>query len=118
MVAFGMDKSKIAIDAQNSTNLLRENVLNTAFKCIFRFCNPRQNILELYSVLVHVRFATSKAKLDIWNNKLGTRVASRVAERLKTEDIRKLGNIRKISILGGDIAHSPLKKLGLVNRSQ
>ena len=65
MMAFGMDKSKIAIDAQNSTNLLGENVLNTAFKCIYRFWNPLHNILELYSVLVHVRFATSKTKLDI-----------------------------------------------------
>ena len=27
--------------------------------------NPGHNILELYNVLVHVRFSTSKTKLDI-----------------------------------------------------
>ena len=51
--------------------------------------NPGHNILELYNVLVKVRFATSKTKHDIYYNKPGIRVASRVAERLW-----KLGNIR------------------------
>ena len=36
--------------------------------------------------------------------RLCMRVASRVAERLKTYDLRKLGNSRKISNLGGHIA--------------
>ena len=59
-------------------------------------CNPVHNILELYSVLVQVRCATSKAKLDLYYNKLGIRVTSRAAERLKTYDLSKLGNIIKI----------------------
>ena len=37
-------------------------------------------------------------------SKLGIRVASRVTERLKTQNLKKLGNIRKISDLGGHIA--------------
>ena len=41
-------------------------------------------MLELYSVLVQGRFATSKAKLDILYNKLGIQVALQVAERLMT----------------------------------
>ena len=49
--------------------------------------NPGYNILELHNILVKIRFTTSKTKLDIWYSKLGTRAASRVAERLK-----KLGN--------------------------
>ena len=67
-------------------------------------CNPGHNILELYNILVKIRFTSSKTKLDIQYSKLGTRVTSRVAERLKTQDLRKLGNIRKISSLGGHIA--------------
>ena len=35
-------------------------------------------------------------------------VASQVAKRLKTLDLRKLGNIRKISKLGGDRAKCPV----------
>ena len=45
--------------------------------------NPGHNILKLSSVLVQDRLATSKAILDIWYNKLGIRVLSRVAEQLK-----------------------------------
>ena len=66
--------------------------------------NPGHNILELYSILVQIRFPTSKRKLDIQYSKLGIRVASRIAERLRTQDLRKLGNIRKISTLGGHMA--------------
>ena len=36
--------------------------------------------------------------------KLGMRVASRVAEQLKTWELRKLGNDRKMSNLDGHIA--------------
>ena len=49
--------------------------------------NPGHNILELYNILVKIRFTTSKTKLDIWHSKVGTRVAPRVAERLKTYDL-------------------------------
>ena len=40
-------------------------------------------------------------------NKLVIRVASRVAKQLKTVDLRKWGNVRKISNSGGDsLVHS------------
>ena len=55
--------------------------------------NLGHNILELYNILVQVRFTTSKTKLDIWYSKLSIRVASRVAEqrkkRLGSQEIRK-----------------------------
>ena len=57
-------------------------------------------MLEFYNILVEIRFTTSKTKLDIQYSKLG----ARVAERLKTEDLRKLGNIRENSNLDGLIA--------------
>ena len=66
--------------------------------------NPGHNILELYNILVQIRFTTSNKKLDIQYSELGIRVASRNAERFKTQDFNKLGNIRKISNLGGQIA--------------
>ena len=60
--------------------------------------NPSHNILELYSVLVKVRFVTSKRKLNIYNNKLSNiRFAPRVTKQFETTDLRELGNFRKIS---------------------
>ena len=58
------------------------------------------HILEFY-VLVEIRLSTSKTKRDIWYSKFGIRVASRVADDLR---LKILGNIRKISNLGGDTA--------------
>ena len=48
------------------------------------WAGPGNYILENYNILVETRFTTSKTKLDILYSKLGTRVASRVAKRLKT----------------------------------
>ena len=58
--------------------------------------NHGHNILDLYNILVQIRFTTSKMKFDIQVSKLGIRVAPRVIKRLKTWDLKKLGNIRKI----------------------
>ena len=52
-----------------------------AFSCKY---NPGHNILELCNVLVQAWFAACKVELDIWYNKLGVRIASRVAERIMT----------------------------------
>ena len=46
------------------------------------------HIMELYNVLIQVRFTTSKAKLVI---KLDIRVALQFAKRLKTQGLRKVG---------------------------
>ena len=51
--------------------------------------NLGHNILALFSNLARVRIATSKTIHDIQYNKLDTRVALRVAERLKTQEIRR-----------------------------
>ena len=41
---------------------------------------------------------------DFWNcQKVNLRVNSRVAKRLKTEDLRKLGNFQKILVRDGEI---------------
>ena len=49
--------------------------------------NPGHNILELYSVLLQVRFATSKTKLDISYN-------------LVNESSHKLPNNLRLRVLG------------------
>ena len=46
--------------------------------------NLDHNILELYNILVQIRFTISKTEFDIQYSKLGMRVASRVAEQLKS----------------------------------
>ena len=66
--------------------------------------NPGHNILALFNNLAQVEIAPYKTILDIWHNKLATRVTSQVTEWLKTQYLRKLGNIRKMSNLGGDVA--------------
>ena len=50
------------------------------------YYSPGHNILELYNILAQIQFTTSKRKLDIKYRKLGIKVASRVAERLKTSN--------------------------------
>ena len=47
--------------------------------------NHGHNILKLYNVLIHARLSASKMKRDIQYRKLGIRVA----ERLKSQDLRK-----------------------------
>ena len=65
--------------------------------------NLGQNIWRVFHFLVQVFFTTSETELDYYHQKVSVRVASRIAERLKTQDLRKLGNLRKIpEILGID----------------
>ena len=54
--------------------------------------------MKLYNILMKVWCPTSKTKLDIKYNKLGTQDDSWVAKRLKTWDLGKLGNIKKSHI--------------------
>ena len=82
---------------QNSTISLRVQYIH----------NLSCNILELYTILVYMRFATDKAKLDIQYNKFGMQVASRIVKRIKTEDLRKLGKILKTSNQVGYIVQCP-----------
>ena len=75
----------------------------------FEFCsnNLGNNILELYNVLVQIIFTTSKTKRDIQHSKLSIWVASRVAELLKIQNLRKQGNFKKNLYLTGSITQYP-----------
>ena len=52
---------------------------------------------DSFDVLTNFPFTTSETMRDYDLHKCYTRVVSRVAEQLKTYDLRKLGNIRKVS---------------------
>ena len=70
--------------------------------------NHGHNILGLDNVLIQTRLTTNKTKRNIQYTKLGITIASRVAKRLKTQDLRKSRNARKILNLCGDIAQCPV----------
>ena len=63
--------------------------------------NTGHNILELYNISLQLLLTTSKSKLCIGN-------VSPVAERLKTQNLRKFVNIGKMSNLGGHIGQYPV----------
>ena len=46
--------------------------------------NRGQNIWRLFHVLAHFLYTTGETELDYYYQKVSVRVASRVAERLKT----------------------------------
>ena len=64
-------------------------------------CSTKQlqswkNTWRLFHVLTQFLFTTSETKLDYYHQKVSVRVTSRVAEGLKTQDLRKLGNFKKV----------------------
>ena len=59
--------------------------------------NLRQNICRHFNILAKFLFTTSETKLDYYHQKVNVQIASRVAERRKTWDLRKLGNFKEIT---------------------
>ena len=64
-------------------------------------CSTKQlqswkNTWRLFHILTQFLFTTSETKLDYYHQKVSVRVTSRVAEGLKTQDLRKLGNFKKV----------------------
>ena len=55
-----------------------------------------QNICRIFHVFVQFLLTTSDMELDFYHQKVDMRVASRVAQGLKTCDLRKLGHFKKI----------------------
>ena len=60
---------------------------------LFENYYPGYDILEFYNILVQIQFTTSKTKLDIQYSKLVTRVAERLKDLRKLENIRNIGQI-------------------------
>ena len=100
-----MYMSKVQKKVKHHENIFLETFLQFLI-CgnLFENYNSGYDILELYNILVQIQFTTSKTKLDFQYSKLGIQVALQVAKQRKALDLRKLGNIREISNLGGHIA--------------
>ena len=69
--------------------------------------NQFRNILRLFDVLPNFSFTTSET-IDDYYMVYTRRATSRVAERLKTQDLRKLGKIREVYKLHRMIAQCPV----------
>ena len=68
-----------------------------------RLYNLGQNIWRLFHFLAQFLFTTNETELGYYHQKVNVRVASRVAERLKTYDLSKSENFKKIpEMLGLD----------------
>ena len=73
--------------------------------------NLGQNIRRLCHFLAQLFFTTSEMELDYFHKEASVGVAPRVAERLKTKDLRKLGDFQKISeMLGFDGEYPAVKR--------
>ena len=74
------------------------------FLCDIAVYNLGQNICRLFLLfLAQFLFTISETEPDYYHQKASERVASRDTERLKTLDLRKLGNFQKIpEMLGFD----------------
>ena len=70
--------------------------------------NHFHNIMRLFDILPNFPFAATETMRDYDLQTCYIRVASRVPERIKTEDLRKLGNIRKVSKLHRMIVQCPV----------
>ena len=55
-----------------------------------------QKICRLFHVFAQFLLTTSKTELDFYHQKVDVRVASRVAQGLKTCDLRKFRHFKKI----------------------
>ena len=64
-----------------------------------RVFNHSHNISRLFDVLPNFSFTTSEIMREYYLQTWYVPVASRVAKQLKSYDVRKLGNIRKVSKL-------------------
>ena len=65
--------------------------------------NLEQNIWRLFHFLAEFFFTTNETELGYYHQKVNVQDASRVVERLKTSDLKKLGNFKKIpEMLGFD----------------
>ena len=68
-----------------------------------RFYSLEQDIFRLSRVLAHYLFTRSETELGYYHYHVNVRVASRVTERRKTFEVKKLENFNKIpEILGFD----------------
>ena len=67
---------------------------------VTHYCNLGQNICRIFHFLAQFLFTTSETKLDYYHQKVNVQVAYQVAEQLKAENPRKLGNFEMLGFNG------------------
>ena len=82
---------------------------------LYQNYNQPHNSLRLFDVLPNFPFTTSETMCGYYLQTWCIQVPSRVAERFKAQDLRKLGNIRKRSKLQMMIAQYPFENESFVN---
>ena len=90
-------------DCKHNSRLANRKIyLEAGWKLELNY-NLGQKNCRFFYILAQFLFATSETELDYYPQKVNVRVTSRVAKQLKTKDLRKLGNFKKISeVLGSD----------------
>ena len=83
------------------------------------FFNKKKTLAQMFSCEFSEISQNTFFTEHLWTTaSVGIRVTSRVAERLKTQNLRKLGNISRISELGGDTAQSPISPPEMIFQQQ
>ena len=67
-----------------------KKVISMWISTTFFLNNLGQKICRLFHFLAQLVFTTSEMELDYYHQKVNVRVASRIAEWLKTKEIREL----------------------------
>ena len=95
------------------------------YRCFLKSCKnytfkPSHNILTLFNNLAQVRIATSKTIPNVHNNKLATRVASRVPNELRLKILKNQEILEKCQIWVDTqpSAQSSFQKLNFDNSCQ
>ena len=71
-------------------------ILFIYFIAYFFYYNHRKYTCRHFQILAQFSFTTGERELDYYHQKVNIRVAPRVAKRLKTQDLRTLGNFKEI----------------------
>ena len=83
------------------------------------FFNKKETLAQMFSCEFSDISQNTLFTEHLWTTaSVGIRITSRVAERLKTQNLRKLGNISRISELGGDTAQSPISPPEMIFQQQ
>ena len=95
-IFFDMGRQIIISHKLSIKEIIQHSIMTIAEQLIWSIHNQLHNILRLFNVLPNFPFTTSETTGDYYLLTRYVRVASRVPKLLKTQDLRKLGNIRKV----------------------
>ena len=72
-----------------------------------------KTVVNFFHFLAQFLFTVSKTELDYYCQNVNVQIVSRVAERLKAYELKKLGNLNKIPEMFGPDDEHPTKSQAL-----